>query len=161
MRIPDRADIEPEQETAPSQARSGRPGPLYPMVLWGLPKGGAAYPMRATGNNHALCSWTAFSAFAASCGTITARRADAGSVAAEVVRWRFPDGHDWYGQVLQWRTRLWLIKPDEGSHDVFVHISALQLAGLKHLREGQRVTFDVEPDKKGKGPKAVKLVISF
>jgi cold shock protein len=52
------------------------------------------------------------------------------------------------------------IKPDEGSHDVFVHISALERAGLTDLREGQRLTFDVEPDKKGKGPKAVNLVIS-
>ena len=52
------------------------------------------------------------------------------------------------------------IKPDEGSHDVFVHVSALERAGLADLREGQRVTFDVEPDKKGKGPKAVNLVNS-
>ena len=44
------------------------------------------------------------------------------------------------------------IKPDEGSHDVFVHISALERAGLKDLREGQRLTFDVEPDKKGQRP---------
>ena len=33
-------------------------------------------------------------------------------------------------------------------------------AGLTDLREGQRITFDVEPDRKGKGPKAVNLVIS-
>jgi CspA family cold shock protein len=33
-------------------------------------------------------------------------------------------------------------------------------AGLKALNEGQRITFDVEPDKKGKGPKAVNLVLS-
>jgi CspA family cold shock protein len=33
-------------------------------------------------------------------------------------------------------------------------------AGLKDLTEGQRITFEVEPDKKGKGPKAVNLVIS-
>ena len=32
--------------------------------------------------------------------------------------------------------------------------------GLKSLNEGQRITFDVEPDKKGKGPKAVNLVIT-
>ncbi len=31
--------------------------------------------------------------------------------------------------------------------------------GLKSLNEGQRISFDVEPDKKGKGPKAVNLVI--
>jgi cold shock protein len=52
------------------------------------------------------------------------------------------------------------IKPDDGSSDMFVHITAVERAGLKDLAEGQRITFDVEPDKKGKGLKAVKLVIS-
>ena len=52
------------------------------------------------------------------------------------------------------------IKPDDGGRDVFVHITAVERAGLKELAEGQRITFEVEPDKKGKGPKAVNLVIS-
>jgi cold shock protein len=52
------------------------------------------------------------------------------------------------------------IKPDDGGRDVFVHITAVERAGLKDLNEGQRITFEVEPDKKGKGPKAVNLVIS-
>jgi cold shock protein len=52
------------------------------------------------------------------------------------------------------------IKPDDGGRDVFVHITAVERAGLKDLTEGQRITFDIEPDKKGKGPKAVDLVIS-
>ena len=51
------------------------------------------------------------------------------------------------------------IKPDDGGRDVFVHITAVERAGLKALNEGQRISFDVEPDKKGKGPKAVNLVI--
>ena len=51
------------------------------------------------------------------------------------------------------------IKPDDGGRDVFVHITAVERAGLKDLAEGQRITFEVEPDKKGKGPKAVDLVI--
>jgi CspA family cold shock protein len=51
------------------------------------------------------------------------------------------------------------IKPDDGGRDVFVHITAVERAGLKDLAEGQRITFEVEPDKKGKGPKAVNLVI--
>jgi CspA family cold shock protein len=51
------------------------------------------------------------------------------------------------------------IKPDDGGRDVFVHITAVERAGLKTLNEGQRITFDVEPDKKGKGPKAVNLVV--
>ena len=50
------------------------------------------------------------------------------------------------------------IKPDDGGRDVFVHVTAVERAGLKSLTEGQRISFDVEPDKKGKGPKAVTLV---
>jgi cold shock protein len=52
------------------------------------------------------------------------------------------------------------IKPDDGGRDVFVHITAVERAGLKSLAEGQRISFDVEPDKKGKGPKAVNLVVT-
>jgi CspA family cold shock protein len=52
------------------------------------------------------------------------------------------------------------IKPDDGGRDVFVHITAVERAGLKDLTEGQRISFEVEPDKKGKGPKAVNLVVS-
>jgi cold shock protein len=52
------------------------------------------------------------------------------------------------------------IKPDDGGRDVFVHITAVEQAGLKSLIEGQRLSYDVEPDKKGKGPKAVDLVIT-
>jgi CspA family cold shock protein len=52
------------------------------------------------------------------------------------------------------------IKPDDGGRDVFVHITAVERAGLKSLNEGQHISFDVEPDKKGKGPKAVNLVVS-
>ena len=52
------------------------------------------------------------------------------------------------------------IKPDDGARDVFVHITAVEQAGLKSLNEGQKISFDVEPDKKGKGPKAVNLVVS-
>jgi CspA family cold shock protein len=43
---------------------------------------------------------------------------------------------------------------------VFVHITAVEQAGLKALNEGQKISFDVEPDKKGKGPKAVNLVVT-
>jgi 23S rRNA (adenine2030-N6)-methyltransferase len=52
------------------------------------------------------------------------------------------------------------IKPDDGGRDVFVHITAVERAGLKSLNEGQRISFEVEPDKKGKGPKAVNLVVT-
>ena len=49
------------------------------------------------------------------------------------------------------------IKPDGGGADIFVHITALQAAGLASLNEGQKIAFDIEPDKKGKGPKAINL----
>ncbi|MDB5484159.1 MAG: cspA1 [Tardiphaga sp.] len=52
------------------------------------------------------------------------------------------------------------IKPDDGGRDVFVHITAVERAGLKDLAEGAKIAFEVEPDKKGKGPKAVNLVIA-
>ena len=35
------------------------------------------------------------------------------------------------------------IQPDDGSKDVFVHISAVERAGLRGLNEGQKVTFDI------------------
>ncbi len=40
------------------------------------------------------------------------------------------------------------IQKDEGGDDVFVHFSAIQGEGFKTLEEGQKVTFDVEPDPK-------------
>ena len=43
------------------------------------------------------------------------------------------------------------IQPDDGSADVFVHISAVERAGLSTLNEGQKVSFEVERDpKRGK-----------
>lgn len=40
------------------------------------------------------------------------------------------------------------IQPDDGSKDVFVHISAVERAGLNTLNEGQKVTFEVLSDRK-------------
>ena len=50
------------------------------------------------------------------------------------------------------------IAPDDGGKDVFVHVTAVQRAGLQALSEGQRVTFDVVDDRKGK--KAENLVLA-
>ena len=47
-----------------------------------------------------------------------------------------------------------------GSKDVFVHVTALEASGINHLADGQRVTFEVEPDRMGKGPKAVRLQLA-
>ena len=49
------------------------------------------------------------------------------------------------------------ITPDDGSKDVFVHVTAVERSGLGSLADGQRVSFETEPDKRGKGPKAVEL----
>ncbi len=42
------------------------------------------------------------------------------------------------------------IEPDEGGKDVFVHISALERAGLDGLSEGQKVSYDLEEGRNGK-----------
>ena len=39
------------------------------------------------------------------------------------------------------------IQPDDGSKDVFVHISAVERAGMNGLNEGQKVSFDVVADR--------------
>lgn len=50
------------------------------------------------------------------------------------------DGHRGFG----------FIQPDDGSNDAFVHISAIEQAGLSMLREGQKVSYDLIPGKNGK-----------
>ena len=42
------------------------------------------------------------------------------------------------------------IQPDDGSKDVFVHITAVERAGLGSLHEGQKISFDVERGQQGK-----------
>ncbi len=40
------------------------------------------------------------------------------------------------------------IQPDDGGQDVFVHISAVERAGLRGLNEGQKVAYELERDRK-------------
>jgi CspA family cold shock protein len=40
------------------------------------------------------------------------------------------------------------IQPDNGGKDVFVHISAVQRAGLQGLRDGQKISYEVEQDRR-------------
>ncbi len=47
------------------------------------------------------------------------------------------------------------ISPDDGSKDVFVHISAVERSGLGQISEGQKLSFEVQQD--ARGPKAVNL----
>ncbi|WP_133774737.1 cold-shock protein [Enterovirga rhinocerotis] len=42
------------------------------------------------------------------------------------------------------------IAPDDGGKDVFVHATALERAGMHGLVEGQKVSFDTQPDGRGK-----------
>jgi CspA family cold shock protein len=47
------------------------------------------------------------------------------------------------------------IAPEGGGKDVFVHATAVEAAGMRSLNEGQKVSFDVQPD--ARGSKAVNL----
>jgi len=49
------------------------------------------------------------------------------------------------------------ITPDDGGKDVFVHVTAVERSGMTALADGQRISFETEPDKHGKGPKAIEL----
>ena len=40
------------------------------------------------------------------------------------------------------------IQPDDGSKDVFVHATALERAGMRSLNEGQKVSYDVQEDRR-------------
>jgi CspA family cold shock protein len=49
------------------------------------------------------------------------------------------------------------IAPDNGGNDVFVHATALERAGMHNLSEGQKVSFDVEQDRRS-GKMAVSVI---
>jgi cold shock protein len=49
------------------------------------------------------------------------------------------------------------IQPDTGGKDVFVHVSALERAGLRGLAEGQKVSYDVEADRRSGKESATNL----
>jgi CspA family cold shock protein len=52
------------------------------------------------------------------------------------------------------------ITPDDGGKDVFVHVTAVERSGIPALTDGMRISFETEPDKRGKGPKAIELQVS-
>ena len=49
------------------------------------------------------------------------------------------------------------IAPDDGGKDVFVHASAVERSNMPPLVEGQKVSFELEDDRRGRGPQAVNL----
>lgn len=67
-------------------------------------------------------------------------------MATGIVKWFNPTKH--FG----------FIQPEDGSKDVFVHVTAVERAGLTTLREGQRIQFELENDEKGK-VSATELVV--
>ena len=49
------------------------------------------------------------------------------------------------------------IQPEDGGKDIFVHISAVQRSGLQGLNDGQRVSYELERDKRSGKEAAVNL----
>jgi CspA family cold shock protein len=49
------------------------------------------------------------------------------------------------------------IQPNDGGTDVFVHVSALEQAGMRDLVEGQKVSFDVQADPRSGKSRAVNI----
>jgi cold shock protein len=49
------------------------------------------------------------------------------------------------------------IQPDDGGTDVFVHVSAVERAGMRDLVEGQKVSFDVQADPRSGKSRAVNI----
>jgi cold shock protein len=63
------------------------------------------------------------------------------------------------GRVKFYRDESWgFLTPDGGGRDVFVHRTEVEAAGLKTLRDNQRLSFDIAQDPRGKGPIATNLV---
>jgi CspA family cold shock protein len=49
------------------------------------------------------------------------------------------------------------IQPDDGGKDVFVHISAVERAGMRNLIEGQKISYEMQTDKRSGKDSAVNL----
>lgn len=50
------------------------------------------------------------------------------------------------------------ITPDDGSNEVFVHFSEVQMAGYKELKEGQRISYVLERGERGEFATKVQLI---
>lgn len=49
------------------------------------------------------------------------------------------------------------ITPEDGSKDIFVHITALERAGISQVDEGDKVSFEIEDDPRGRGKQATNI----
>ena len=52
------------------------------------------------------------------------------------------------------------VSPEDGSKDVFVHVSALESAGIHGLNEGDKITFVLEDDRQGKGKQVAQIELA-
>jgi CspA family cold shock protein len=52
------------------------------------------------------------------------------------------------------------IQPEQGGNDVFVHATALERAGIRSLNEGDRVSFVLEDDRRGRGKQAGQIELA-
>ncbi|MES0403543.1 MAG: cold shock domain-containing protein [Hyphomicrobium sp.] len=52
------------------------------------------------------------------------------------------------------------VSPEDGSKDVFVHVSALESAGIHGLNEGDKITFVLEDDARGRGKQVAQVELA-
>ena len=52
------------------------------------------------------------------------------------------------------------VQPEDGSKDVFIHVSALERAGIHGLNEGDKITFVLEDDRRGRGKQAAQVELA-
>ena len=52
------------------------------------------------------------------------------------------------------------VQPEDGSKDVFIHVTALERAGIHGLNEGDKITFVLEDDRKGRGKQAAQVELA-
>ena len=52
------------------------------------------------------------------------------------------------------------VSPEDGSKDVFVHVTALESAGIHGLNEGDKITFVLEDDRQGKGKQGAQIELA-
>jgi CspA family cold shock protein len=52
------------------------------------------------------------------------------------------------------------VAPEDGSKDVFLHVTALERSGVPAVNEGDTITFDIEDDPRGRGKQATNVQLA-